>query len=61
MTALAVMAFLAAAAFLILGINSMAHGGEFDRTHATRYMIGRLAAQGAALVLLLLAMLAVSH
>jgi hypothetical protein len=61
MTAFAVLAFVAAAAFLVLGIGSMAQGGEFDHTHATRYMIGRVASQGVALVLLLLAMLAFSH
>lgn len=61
MTAFAVIAFAVAAWFLILGIHSMAHGGESDRRHATGYMIGRVAAQGAALALLLLAMLAVGH
>jgi hypothetical protein len=58
MTLLALIAFLATLAFLALGINSMVHGGEFDRTHGTRYMAMRVAAQGAAFALLLLAMLA---
>ena len=40
-----------AVAFLFLGVNSMAHGGEYDRVHATRYMVLRVAAQGAALAL----------
>ena len=61
MTLLAVIAFLAAATFLLLGINSMAHGGEYDAAHATRYMAWRVAAQAAAFVLLLLAMLAVAQ
>jgi hypothetical protein len=58
MTMFAVIAFAAAAWFLILGIHSMAHGGDFDKAHATRYMAGRVAAQGAAIALLALAMLA---
>ncbi len=58
MTLLALIAFVCTVAFLVLGINSMAHGGTYDRVHATRYMAWRVAAQGAAIVLLLLAMLA---
>jgi hypothetical protein len=57
MTLFAVIALAAAAAFLVLGVNSMAHGGEFDRVHGTRYMAMRVAAQGAALAFILLAML----
>lgn len=57
MTLFAMIALAATVAFLVLGINSMAHGGEYDRVHATRYMVMRVAAQGAALVFLLLAML----
>ncbi len=61
MTLLALIAFVAAAAFLVLGISSMARGGEYDQAHSTRYMALRVASQAAALVLLLLAMLAVAR
>jgi hypothetical protein len=56
MTLFAVLALAATVAFLILGINSMAHGGEYDRLHGTRFMVLRVTAQGAALAFLLLAM-----
>ena len=59
MTLLAVIAFAAAVAFLFLGIRSMAHGGEYDQAHGTQYMALRVASQGVAVILLLLAMLAV--
>lgn len=57
MTVFAVIALAATVAFLILGIGAMAQGGEYDRAHATQYMMLRVAAQGAALVLLAFAML----
>lgn len=57
MTLLAILAFAATAGFLVLGIASMAQGGEFDRSHATAYMTGRVATQGVAFALLMLAML----
>ena len=60
MTAFAVMALAATLVFLALGVNSMAHGGEFDRVHSTRYMALRVAAQGAALAFALLAVLQAS-
>lgn len=56
MTLFAVLALAATVAFLILGISSMAHGGEYDRVHGTRFMVLRVTAQGAALAFLLLAM-----
>lgn len=58
MTLLAVIAFVAAAAFLFLGIRSMAHGGEEDQARSTRYMAMRVVSQGVAIVLVLLGMLA---
>jgi hypothetical protein len=58
MTLLALIAFAATVAFLAMGINSMAHGGEYDRIHGTRFMVMRVAAQGGAFLLLVLAMLA---
>jgi hypothetical protein len=57
MTLFAVIALAATVAFLVLGVNSMAHGGEYDREHSTRYMVMRVAAQGAALAFLALAMM----
>jgi len=57
MTLFALFALAATVAFLILGINAMVRGGEYDALHATRYMVLRVAAQGAALVFLVLAML----
>jgi len=58
MTLLAVIAFVAAAVFLFLGIRSMAHGGKEDEAKSTRYMAMRVASQGIAVVLVLLGMLA---
>lgn len=58
MTLLAVIAFLATVVFLFLGIRSMARGGDYDRAHGTQLMAMRVASQGVAVVLLLLAMLA---
>lgn len=56
MTVLIVMAALATAAALVLGINSMAHGGEADIRRSARLMTARVAFQGLALLLLLLAL-----
>lgn len=57
MTFLVMIAFAAAAGFLVLGIASMAQGGEFDRSHAVQYMAGRVAMQGIAFLFILLAIL----
>ncbi len=59
MKLLTVMIFLAMAATVValfLGINSMERGGEFDRTHSTRYMKMRVGFQGLTLVLLVIAL-----
>ncbi len=61
MTLFVILAFAAVVAAMILGITSMARGGEFDRTHSTRYMAMRVGAQAAALVLIVLALLAVAR
>jgi hypothetical protein len=58
MTLLATIAFAATVVFLVLGIRSMAHGGEYDQAHGTHFMAMRVGAQGVAVLLLLLAMLA---
>jgi hypothetical protein len=59
MKLLTVLIFLAMAATvvsLILGINSMERGGEYDRVHSTRYMAMRVGFQGLTLVLLMIAL-----
>jgi len=57
MTLFVMLALVATVASLILGISSMAQGGEYDRVHGTRYMVMRVVAQGAALLFLVLAMM----
>lgn len=61
MIVLALLALAAAVTFLVLGIGSMVHGGEYDRVHGTRYMVGRVTAQGAALLFFALAMQPLIH
>ncbi|MDA8110389.1 MAG: HIG1 domain-containing protein [Betaproteobacteria bacterium] len=61
MTLFAVIALAATVAFLILGVGAMVRGGEYDRVYGTRYMALRVAAQGAAVLFLVLAMLATVH
>jgi len=55
LTVLIVLATLATAVSLGAGIVSMAHGGRFDDRHSTQLMAARVGAQGAALLLLLVA------
>jgi len=55
MTLFAMLAFAAAAGFLFLGIASMTQGGEYDRSHAVRFMTGRVVMQGIAVLFILLA------
>lgn len=54
---LLIIALLAVLGVLFLGLFSMARGGEFNKRHGNRLMRWRVLAQGAALVLLALAML----
>ena len=54
---LLIVALLAVVGVLFLGLFSMARGGEFNRKHGNRLMRWRVVMQGAALVLLALAML----
>ena len=58
MTLFAMVAFAAAAGFLILGIASMARGGEYDDAHVIPYMTGRVVMQGIAVLMVLLGLLA---
>lgn len=53
---LIILALLATIGALGAGITSMVRGGEFDRKHSTQLMFARVGFQGAALVLLLVAL-----
>jgi len=53
---LIVLALIATIVALGTGIGSMIRGGEFDRRHSTEFMFLRVGAQGAAVVLLLVAL-----
>jgi hypothetical protein len=48
---------LSALTALALGVSSMAHGGEFDRAHATRFMSARVWSQAITVALLVIAFL----
>lgn len=52
---LVIVALLATAVTLGLGLVSMARGGEYDRTHAEKFMWERIALQTIAVVLLVVA------
>ena len=51
---LTILAVAAVAIILLVGIGSFARGGEFNRKHSNRLMRWRIAAQAAAVVLILL-------
>lgn len=55
MTAMVLVALLATVAVLIMGIASMARGGEFDLHHSHQLMYARVAFQVTTLVILLIA------
>ncbi len=55
---LIVLALLATALALLLGLVTMGQGGRFDQAFGTKLMWARVAAQGLAVVLLVLAWLA---
>jgi hypothetical protein len=55
MTAIIVLAALATAAALGMGIVSMLRGGEYDREHAGQFMTARIGLQAATLALLVIA------
>ncbi|MDH4191044.1 MAG: HIG1 domain-containing protein [Betaproteobacteria bacterium] len=61
MTMLAMIAFAVTVLALLMGLGSMAQGGAYDETHASRFMMLRVVAQGAAIAFLLLAMLSVGR
>jgi hypothetical protein len=54
LTFLIVAAMLATVGALVLGIASMAHGGDFDQRHSHQFMFARVGFQGIALLLLVL-------
>lgn len=51
-----VAALLMTAGVIVMGIWSMAHGGESDQKHSTQFMFARVGMQGITFLLLLLAM-----
>ena len=42
-------------AVLVIGIGSMAHGGEFDEKHSEQFMYARVGMQAVTLILLMFA------
>ncbi len=57
LTVMIVLAMLATVAALGAGVVSMVRGGQYDEEHSTRFMFGRVAFQGIALVLMMVALL----
>ncbi|MEJ2346262.1 MAG: HIG1 domain-containing protein [Gammaproteobacteria bacterium] len=58
LTVLVIIALVAAVGVLFTGIGSMGVGGAFDRTHSLQLMESRIALQGFALLLIVVALLA---
>ena len=56
LTIVILLAMVATVAMLVMGIGSMAHGGEYDEKHETQFMFARVGLQGATFLLLLLAL-----
>ena len=54
---LIIAALVATVAVLLLGLRSMARGGEYDREHAEKFMWERVGLQALVIVLLLVAAL----
>lgn len=52
---LVIAALIATVVVLVMGIRSMARGGEYDREHAEKFMWERVALQGLVVVLLVIA------
>ncbi len=57
LTVTIIFAVLATAGVLVTGIATMANGGEFDRHHSHQLMFARVALQGLALLLVVIALL----
>jgi hypothetical protein len=58
LTVLVLIALLAAVGVLFTGVGSMGIGGAFDRKHSLQLMESRVALQGLALLLIVVALLA---
>lgn len=56
LTIVIVLALLATVVVLVMGIGSMARGGEYDDKHETQFMFARVGLQGATFVLLMVAL-----
>ena len=56
LTFLMVMGLLFTAGALVLGVGSMAHGGEYDRSHTVRFMSARVFLQGLTLLIFVVAL-----
>lgn len=56
LTILIILALVATIVSLVWGVGSMGRGGEFDRKHMDQFMSARVAFQGIALVLLIIAL-----
>ena len=56
-TMLIIGALVATVVVLALGLRSMAHGGDYDREHAEKFMWERVALQALVIVLLVAAIL----
>ena len=56
LTIVIIAALVITAGVLIIGVGSMALGGEFDEKHGTQLMFARVGMQGITLILLLVAL-----
>jgi len=56
-TVLIIAALIATVVVLALGLRSMAHGGDYDREHAEKFMWERVALQALVILLLVAAVL----
>ncbi len=57
---LIIAALIATVVVLLLGLRSMARGGEYDKEHAEKFMWERVALQGLVIVLLIAAAIVVN-
>lgn len=56
LTLIIIIALVLTIAVLLMGLGSMAQGGEFDERHGTQLMFARVGMQGLTLLLLLVAL-----
>ena len=55
LTIVIIIAMLLTVAVLVMGVGSMARGGEYNEKHETQFMFARVGMQALTLILLLLA------